>query len=396
MINVNKSVQELIIENNQLRMEVNKLKSLLAMYWDNAQLSDSVTEYISHNIDQALRLSEEMFYKAFDNSPNIMIISTIDAKRILKVNKSFVRITGFSSQDAIVNNPLLLNIISQEQLEIIRKKLKAQEEIQNLETNFLTKNGEVRVGLLSIDTIELNGQSHLLLNMNDITDKINLEKEMARLERLNLIGEMAAGISHEIRNPLTTVRGFLQLFKIRNECLHQQEYFDLMIDELDRANSIITEFLSLAKKKATNKRLTNLNNIIQNLAPLMQADAVSAGKSIRLELTPIPDLLVDEKEIRQIILNLTRNGLEAMGQGGHLTIKTLRQEDEVLLSVQDQGSGISPEIIDKIGTPFFTTKDNGTGLGLAICYSIATRHGARIEIDSSPAGTVFAVHFPLA
>ncbi|AQS60540.1 hypothetical protein B0537_07650 [Desulforamulus ferrireducens] len=366
------------------------------MYWDNAQLSDSVTEYISHNIDQALRLSEEMFYKAFDNSPNIMIISTIDAKRILKVNKSFVRITGFSSQDAIVNNPLLLNIISQEQLEIIRKKLKAQEEIQNLETNFLTKNGEVRVGLLSIDTIELNGQSHLLLNMNDITDKINLEKEMARLERLNLIGEMAAGISHEIRNPLTTVRGFLQLFKIRNECLHQQEYFDLMIDELDRANSIITEFLSLAKKKATNKRLTNLNNIIQNLAPLMQADAVSAGKSIRLELTPIPDLLVDEKEIRQIILNLTRNGLEAMGQGGHLTIKTLRQEDEVLLSVQDQGSGISPEIIDKIGTPFFTTKDNGTGLGLAICYSIATRHGARIEIDSSPAGTVFAVHFPLA
>ena len=378
---------ELILSQDFLKKLVDKRTSELQRAL--ATLQQEIAE--RHYVEKALRLSEEMFFKAFDHSPNIMIISTIDAKRILKVNKSFVRITGYSIQDAIV--PILLNIISQEQLEIIRKMLRYHGEIKNLETNFRIKTGEIRVGLLSIDIIELNGQSHLLLIMNDITDKINFEKELARLDRLNLIGEMAAGIGHEIRNPLTTVRGFLQLFKGKDECLHQQEYLDLMIEELDRANSIISEFLSLAKNKSISKNLTNLNKIIKTIAPLMQADAVNVGKSIQLELSTIPDLLVDEKEIRQIILNLARNGLEAMSQGGLLTITTFMQKEEIVLSIKDQGSGINPEIIDKLGTPFFTTKDNGTGLGLAICYSIASRHGATIKIDPTNSGTIFSVHF---
>lgn len=107
----------------------------------------------------------------------------------------------------------------------------------------------------------------------------------------------------------------------------------------------------------------------------------------------IQEFLLDEKEIRQLILNLVRNGMESMSAGGMLTIKTYMDGDSVVLAVEDQGGGIDPEVRDKIGTPFFTTKDYGTGLGLATCYSIAERHGAKVEIDTCPAGTTFSIYF---
>lgn len=168
-----------------------------------------------------------------------------------------------------------------------------------------------------------------------------------------------------------------------------------MIEELDRANSIITEYLSVAKSKSADLKLHNFNQIVETLLPLIQADAINSNKYIQLELSEIADLLLDEKDIRQLIINLVRNGLEAMSPGGHLTIRTFTDDDEVVLSVQDQGLGISNANIEKIGTPFFTTKDNGTGLGLALCYSIAARHNAIINIQTGPNGTTFLVRFKI-
>lgn len=240
---------------------------------------------------------------------------------------------------------------------------------------------------------DINGSPLVLELLIDISSRKKFEKEMARLSKLNLIGEMAAGIAHEVRNPMTTVRGFLQLL-LQKESYHQdKENFNIMIDELDRANTIITEFLSLTKDKAANPKIQGLNNILNSLFPLIQADAMVADKYVNLELNEIPDLLLDEKEIHQLVLNLTRNGLEAMPSGGVMTIKTYLDANEVVLSVQDRGTGIPADAIDKIGTPFFTTKDNGTGLGLATCYSIVLRHNASINFDTGPDGTSFYVRF---
>ncbi len=233
----------------------------------------------------------------------------------------------------------------------------------------------------------------VIIYARDITEKIKVEQEMARLDRLNLVGEMAATIGHEVRNPMTTVRGFLQILESKGECENYREYFGIMINELDRANSIITEYLSLAKNRPADQEKRNLNSIIKALTPLIEADAVNSGLDVATELGDIPDLLLNEKDIRQLILNLVRNGLEAMQAGGCLTIKTFTEGDEVVLLVQDQGKGINPEFIDKVGTPFFTTKENGTGLGLAVCYSVAARHSATIKPDSSPRGTAFFVRF---
>ncbi|MDD2554118.1 MAG: ATP-binding protein, partial [Desulfotomaculaceae bacterium] len=217
--------------------------------------------------------------------------------------------------------------------------------------------------------------------------------EMARLDRLNLIGEMAAGIGHEVRNPMTTVRGFLQLLGEKERYAQDKEYFQLMLEELDRANSIITEFLSLAKNRPVDLQMKNLNKILKSILPLIQADGLVTDKYINLETTKISDLLLDEKEIRQLVLNLVRNGMEAMFPGGTITIRTYSEEDEVVLSVQDKGNGIEPEVLEKMYIPFFTTKDTGTGLGLPVCYSITARHNARIEVETGSGGTTFFVKF---
>lgn len=233
--------------------------------------------------------------------------------------------------------------------------------------------------------------------ITDITERKLVEKEISRLEGLHLIGEMAAGIAHEIRNPMTTVRGFLQSFMRKIEFTQFNSQLKLMITELDRANSIITEFLSLARNKPLNQSLQNLNRIIENLLPLMESDALLKEKWIITELsTDIPALFVDDQEMRQLIINPVRNGLEAMSSGGQLTIRTFAEGEQVVLSIQDQGKGISAEVLQQLGTPFLTTKENGTGLGLAICYSIANRHNAKIDVTTGDSGTTFMVKFLLS
>ncbi|WP_051688191.1 PAS domain-containing sensor histidine kinase [Desulfofalx alkaliphila] len=234
----------------------------------------------------------------------------------------------------------------------------------------------------------------VLVIHNDITERVRIEEEISRLEKLNLVGEMAAGISHEVRNPIATVRGFLQILAEKEGCRQYANYFDMMIEELDRANSIITEFLTLGKKdKGSCMKLRNINDILQALTPLIQADALGMGKYINVELGKVPHLMLNSNEIRQVILNLCRNGLEAMEAGGKLTIRTYADSDHVVLAVQDEGKGIDPKVLNKLGSPFLTTKENGTGLGLSICYGIASRHDAKIDVDSGEKGTTFYFRF---
>lgn len=221
-------------------------------------------------------------------------------------------------------------------------------------------------------------------------------KQMTRLDRLNIIGEMAAGIAHEIRNPMTTVRGFLQFIGRKAKFAEQQENFTLMINELDCANSIITEFLSLSKDRAMEFVPNNINDIVKELYPLLQADATHHNCIINLDLQELPAIILDKNSIHRLILNMVKNGVDAMPDGGTVTISTVNTGTDVFLSIKDEGIGIPDEIRDKLGTPFFTTKDNGTGLGLAICYRIALRHHTPLTITSSPgAGTTFTIQFAL-
>lgn len=233
----------------------------------------------------------------------------------------------------------------------------------------------------------------LFAYFRDITEQKKYEIELARLDRLNAIGEIAASIGHEVRNPMTTVRGYLQRFTQKAAFMEYRMQLELMIEELDRANTIITEFLSLAKNNTGQMKPTDLNLVIKSLFPLVQADAFRRGNTIELELEDTPEIVIDDKEIRQCILNLVGNGLDAMPQGGKVTISTAQIGNRVVMTVRDRGPGIPLQIKDKLGTPFFTTKEHGTGLGLSVCYRIAQRHQATIEVETGPEGTAFHFSF---
>ncbi|HEY8910698.1 MAG TPA: ATP-binding protein [Desulfosporosinus sp.] len=234
----------------------------------------------------------------------------------------------------------------------------------------------------------------LTVFFRDITELKQQQQELFRLERLNLIGQLAAGISHEIRNPLTTVKGFLQLFGLKSRYAQDKDHLDLMISEIDRANEIITDFLSLAKVSLDDIKLQNINETINKLFPMLQADAFNSNKEVVVDLNLIPDIMMNENEIKQLILNLVRNGLEVTPEQGSVIISTYLKEDKVVLAIKDQGSGIPQEIQEKMGTPFFTTKESGTGLGLAISIGIAQRHEAAFEFETGNNGTIFCTIFP--
>lgn len=345
--------------------------------------------------EEALRLSIERFNIIFNASPSLLSIRSAKSNRYIDVNESWLRHMGYTREEVIGRTPEELNFDVDPVIGDRRRKKTLKKSIWNEEFHYRKKSGEEHIGLISTNIIDLEGEKSILSEIRDITELKRLEKEMSRLERLNLIGEMAAGIGHEIRNPMTTVRGFLQMLAGKEGCVAYKEYFDLMIEELDRANFIITEFLTLAKNKPANLEVTSLNSVIKALWPLIMADATNLDIDAEIILEEIPDFLLNQKEMRQLILNLVRNGLEAMSSGGTLTIATYQEDGRAVLSVQDRGKGINPELLDRLGTPFFTTKDTGTGLGLAICYSIAARHNAVIKIITGSGGTTFNVIFNL-
>ncbi|MHB8077288.1 ATP-binding protein [Desulfosporosinus fructosivorans] len=273
----------------------------------------------------------------------------------------------------------------------------------NLQGMIDDRTEELRHEVKKIEFIELEAQR---LNLQEIIDdrseelkhevekRERIELEVAKLERLNIIGQLAAGLAHEVRNPMTTIRGFLQMLQNKTDLLTYKSYFDLMIEELDRTNTIITDFLSLVKNKPTKLKRQCLNKLLDNIFPLLLADAYTQGKKSIFEPRDIAELDIDTNEITQLVLNLARNGLDAMHPDGCLTIKTFMDGQNIVLSVRDEGTGINPEHLSKLGTPFFTTKESGTGLGLPMCYSIANRHRAQIDVKTGSDGTTFLVRFP--
>lgn len=345
-----------------------------------------------NEMEKNLHESEEKFAKAFHCSPDPIGISTVKEGRYLEVNDAWLEHFGYERPEVIGRAAIELGIWAEpDERNFMLGQLGECGKISNIETKLSTKSGEVRTYLMSAEIMEIGGEPHLLSINRDIEERKKMEIEITRLDRLELVGEMAASIGHEIRNPLTTVRGFLQIYKEKYR--DDIDSLDLMIEELDRANSIITEFLSLARDKLVELKPTNLNAIITKLLPLLRANAMMQEKDVKIETQEIPNLLLDEKEISQLIHNLVNNGLESMLHGGCVTIRTFFEDDNVVLSIKDQGQGVTPEVMEKLGTPFFTTKENGTGMGLAICYGIAKRHNAKIDVDTTTNGTTFFIRF---
>jgi len=347
-----------------------------------------------------LATTEVQYRLLAENAVDIIYYYQLFPNPVIKyISPSVLTVTGYTAEEFYANNKLIFKLIHPDDFPIF--------------TNFFHRLPNSIQLSLTLRLVKKDGTSlwieqkyHPLYDntgkpiaiegiIRDITDRKNLEHMASLVDRMTMIGNMAATVAHEIRNPLTTVRGYLQILERRREYQKDKDKFDLAIEEIDRANSIIREYLALSREKLVNLHSCSLNNIVEALFPLIQADAASTKVLVSLELNPLPPLLLDENEIRQLLLNLVRNGIEAMTAGGSLIIQTALENTNAILSVKDQGSGIPAQLLGKIGTPFLTTKATGTGLGLPICYQIAHRHNASIKIDTSPQGTTFLIYFTI-
>lgn len=230
--------------------------------------------------EETLRQSEEKFSKAFHGGPIMMILATVKEGQFIDANEALCSSTGYTSEEIIGHTTKELNFfVETEKRQERGKLLMEQGRIENVELDFRIKSGEIRHGLSWSQLFYLDGQPCHITGLIDVTEQKRIQKEMAKLHRLNLVGQMPASIAHEIRNPMTTVRGFLQLFIGR---YHEDlEFINLMIEELDRANRIITEFLSVANNTIIELLPKNLNLIVETIEPLIQASATLQDKEIK-------------------------------------------------------------------------------------------------------------------
>ena len=231
----------------------------------------------------------------------------------------------------------------------------------------------------------------------DITDQKMVENELLQMEKFSLVAELAAGTAHEIRNPMTTMRGFLQvLSKEFKPDTKGSEYCALMIEEIDRANAIIKEFLLLTKPAAPKLREADLHVILEEIFLLIESKSLLENVELRKRYTKsLPLVKVDSAQIKQVFLNLATNAIQAMPAGGHLTISTSVDNGKASVRFTDTGCGMDNNQLLKIFDPFYTTKEQGTGLGLTISYRIVEAHQGRLYAESVQGkGTSFTVELP--
>jgi PAS domain S-box-containing protein len=340
--------------------------------------------------EAALKLKE----RSFRASPFLTALISLPEMTVIDINEKFINTLGLD-KDRVIDRPLPeIGIFRQaEQSHALFRAIKEKGLLRNQEITYYTKTGEKRSGLVSGEAVSVEGKYYFLVVVNDITEQKKAEKEAARRDRLKLTAEMAAGIAHEIRNPMTTISGLLQVIAKKTELGRNKEYVDIILAEFNRIKYILEDFLTFGRTTASNIKNQNLGTIIKDIYPLIQAYAAETNKKVTLQIDAVPDLLMDSGEIRTLVLHLCRNGLEAMTEGGTLTLKTYVQGEDVVLAVQDEGPAIPDEVLERMGTPFFTTKEKGSGLGLAKCYSIAGRHRASIRVETGNEGTTFYVIF---
>ncbi|WP_185806903.1 PAS domain S-box protein [Bacillus sp. HMF5848] len=233
------------------------------------------------------------------------------------------------------------------------------------------------------------------LIIRDVTEQKQAQHLMVQAEKMNIVGQLAAGIAHEIRNPLTSLKGFVQLF--RSGTMINDEFLDIMEAELERIDIISSEFLSLAKPGTQRFAPTNLLDILEDVVALLDTEAfkysVTIQKKFRFNEIVVFGL---ETQLKQVFINLIKNAIEGMPEGGIIEVKANIVQEEVQVSIKDQGVGMTKSQLVRLGEPFYTTKEKGTGLGLMVSYSIVKNHKGKIEVKSKPKkGTTFTVMLPL-
>lgn len=311
-------------------------------------------------------------------------IHTVDMEgRIISTNRAFEDLYGWGAADALVKPPYLVPATVQQQESIRLQQLKDGASLPPVETVRLKRDGSlVEVSVSSSVIRDEEGQPQSVVHVSrDMTERNRIEELLRRSEKLTTVGQLAAGVAHEIRNPLTTLRGFLQLQQEKKVLVPL--HIDLMLSELDRINMIVSEFLILAKPQAVHFQQRDLRHIVGDVISLLDSQAHLFGIEFTTHFSGVPAMVhCEENQLKQVFINVIKNAIEAMPDGGTITVEQQEQDDSVVVVITDEGGGVPEDMLPKLGEPFFTNKESGTGLGLMVSQRIIQAHKGSLEIRS--------------
>ncbi len=331
-----------------------------------------------------------------ENMP-IGLIALDDQQRIAAFNQIAESVLQLSYRDVIGRNadqilpPQLWSAVQ-------------QSEIQNnvIEQEIDCAVGDKNIVPLEIGTSALRDENGELLGtvllFKDLTEVRSLRKEIARSQRLASVGRLAAGVAHEIRNPLSSIKGFATYFKERyRDTPQDQQTADIMIAEVDRVNRVVGQLLEFAKPVSVSPKPTLLKELIDNSVRLIEKQARDQNITVEtLNSADVNEATIDPDRITQVLLNLYLNAIDAMETGGQLDVELSQREDNrIEIKVSDTGCGIPGEDLSRIFDPYFTSKSSGTGLGLTIAHNIMEAMGGNITAETRPGqGTTFRITIP--
>ncbi|MFC0213059.1 ATP-binding protein [Paenibacillus chartarius] len=351
--------------------------------------------YERSRAEKLLKESEQRYKSLFENNPD-GVCSLDRIGRIVTVNPAMERITGFSSEE-LKNVTIHTLLLPEETGKWDHHFASAlQGDTQYFEQVFIRRDGMQSIMSFIHVPIYFNEKINgVYVIAKDITERKRSDELLIKSEKLSVVGQLAAGVAHEIRNPLTALIGFVQLLKSKVD--NYGHYFDIMSSELDRINFIVSEFLVISKPQVVKFQIRDMANVLMNTVALVNTKAIMQDVEITVGIRePLPPVLCDENQIKQVFINVLNNSIEAMPEGGMIRIEAFVRESDIVFRFIDEGQGIPEERIPRLGEPFYTTKEKGTGLGLMVSYKIIENHRGRMSITSELGhGTTVDIMLPI-
>ncbi|UQD51098.1 PAS domain-containing sensor histidine kinase [Bacillus methanolicus] len=335
------------------------------------------------HVETLLEESKQQYKSLFEYNPDIVYMIDLEGN-ITNLNPQFKVATGFDAEEFIGKN--VKDILPNDQKEQILKLISNvifDKKPQSFELDVLHKSGDsITLQCTALPIIVNKKIAGIIGYGKDITEMRKTEERLRRAEKLSVVGELSASVAHEIRNPLTSLKGFVQLLQMEDE--KHQYYYQIMLDELNRINHIVGELLLLAKPQQIKFTKADLRNILFDVISLLKTEAALHNIEIDFIFQDNEYMIECEpNQLKQLFINIIKNAIEASTSGDTVSVFLNKEENEkISITVKDNGCGISKERLKKLGEPFYSSKEKGTGLGLTVSYKIVQSHNGTIQFDS--------------
>ncbi|NRD77773.1 PAS domain S-box protein [Bacillus sp. BRMEA1] len=378
---------DIAVSYSPFRNTTGEIIATVAVY---RNITDRVT------IERELKKTRKLYKLITENTTDLIKVFTKEYE-IVYASPSYEKVLGFPPEEMVGRSVLeFSNEVDVNTMHRFFQKILENGEPQLIQHKVKTKDGGDVIAEFNISPIynEKNEIDSFVSVGRNISDRLKNDEAIRNLDRLSIIGQLAAGVAHEIRNPLTSLKGFSKLLKSTSDLEKQDKYLSIIMNELDRIDMIVNEFMSLAKPQAIQFEQESLYSILESTINILHPQALLHNvQVVNHYQSDHIHLLCSPHQLKQVFVNFIKNAIEAMPNGGTVTIDAQKISNKrVQINIADEGLGIDNERLCLLGTPFYTTKDKGIGLGLTVSNKIIQEHKGTMKIESqSGKGTTVKV-----